>query len=277
MLTHPGAAILPRRSPPRRSSAASGRDYLVAIAAGYEVMERLAARLIPSVMSRGFHAGPVFGIFGAAVAAAKLVRPRRDQIHDAIAQCVNLAAGNLEGARSGGRSCARAPPCATRCWRSRWPGTACPAARRRWRAMRASITRIPATTWASLRTASPARPRRPRQDHRRPGHGLDVPRDAVPDLLHGRLQHRARRRDRRAVRGARHPAGGRGPRRGGRELAGDAVPESTLPRAATHGRCRRRQPPLLFGLWRRGARLPGAQDQGPDPPEVLERSCIACA
>ena len=27
-----------------------------------------------------------------------------DQIHSAIAQCVNLAAGNLEGARSGGRS-----------------------------------------------------------------------------------------------------------------------------------------------------------------------------
>jgi hypothetical protein len=27
-----------------------------------------------------------------------------DQVHGALAQCVNLAAGNLEGARSGGRS-----------------------------------------------------------------------------------------------------------------------------------------------------------------------------
>src|SRR5271167_4465273 len=67
-------------------------------------MERMAAEFIPTVMSRGFHAGPVFGIFGAAVAAAKLVRLDENQIHSAIAQCVNLASGNLEGARSGGRS-----------------------------------------------------------------------------------------------------------------------------------------------------------------------------
>jgi 2-methylcitrate dehydratase PrpD len=77
---------------------------LTAIAAAYEVMERMAAEFIPTVMSRGFHAGPVFGIFGAAVAAAKLQQLDADQIHSAIAQCVNLAAGNLEGARSGGRS-----------------------------------------------------------------------------------------------------------------------------------------------------------------------------
>jgi hypothetical protein len=67
-------------------------------------MERMAAEFIPTMMSRGFHAGPVFGIFGAAVAAAKLQRLDESQIHSAIAQCVNLAAGNLEGARSGGRS-----------------------------------------------------------------------------------------------------------------------------------------------------------------------------
>ena len=76
----------------------------MAVAAGYEVMERLAADFIPSVMARGFHAGPVFGIFGAAVAAAKLLGLSEDQVHGAIAQCVNLASGNLEGARSGGRS-----------------------------------------------------------------------------------------------------------------------------------------------------------------------------
>jgi 2-methylcitrate dehydratase PrpD len=74
------------------------------VAAAYEVMERMAAEFIPTVMSRGFHAGPVFGIFGAAVAAAKLQQLDANQIHSAIAQCVNLAAGNLEGARSGGRS-----------------------------------------------------------------------------------------------------------------------------------------------------------------------------
>jgi hypothetical protein len=55
------------------------------------------------VMSRGFHSGPVFGIFGAAIAAAKIQGLSAEQINGTIAQCVNLAAGNLEGARSGGR------------------------------------------------------------------------------------------------------------------------------------------------------------------------------
>jgi hypothetical protein len=104
MLTHPGIAILPAALVAAEVTGASGKEFLTAVTAGYEVMERMAAEFIPTVMSRGFHAGPVFGIFGAAVAAAKLQRLDADQIHSAIAQCVNLAAGNLEGARSGGRS-----------------------------------------------------------------------------------------------------------------------------------------------------------------------------
>jgi len=104
MLTHPGIAILPAALAAAEIAGASGREFLTAVAAAYEVMERMAAEFVPTVMSRGFHAGPVFGIFGAAVAAAKLQRLDADQIHSAIAQCVNLASGNLEGARSGGRS-----------------------------------------------------------------------------------------------------------------------------------------------------------------------------
>jgi hypothetical protein len=104
MLTHPGIAILPAALVAAEITGASGKEFLTAVAAGYEVMERMAAEFIPTVMSRGFHAGPVFGIFGAAVAAAKLQRLDADKIHSAIAQCVNLASGNLEGARSGGRS-----------------------------------------------------------------------------------------------------------------------------------------------------------------------------
>src|SRR6516162_774233 len=74
MLTHPGAAILPAALAVAQTTNASGEQYLLAVAAGYEVMERLAGKFIPSVMARGFHAGPVFGIFGAAVAAAKLLQ-----------------------------------------------------------------------------------------------------------------------------------------------------------------------------------------------------------
>src|SRR5580704_13451810 len=104
MLTHPGTAILPAALVAGEVAGSSGKQFLTAVAAAYEVMERMAADFIPTVMSRGFHAGPVFGIFGAAVAAAKLGGLDAEQVHGAIAQCVNLASGNLEGIRSGGRS-----------------------------------------------------------------------------------------------------------------------------------------------------------------------------
>jgi hypothetical protein len=104
MLTHPGTAILPAALVAAETTGCSGQQLLTGVAAAYEVMERMASEFIPTVMSRGFHAGPVFGIFGAAVAAAKIEGLNADQVNSVIAQCVNLASGNLEGARSGGRS-----------------------------------------------------------------------------------------------------------------------------------------------------------------------------
>jgi hypothetical protein len=64
----------------------------------------MAADFIPTVMSRGFHAGPVFGIFGAAVAAAKLMKLTEDEVNSANALCVAMAGGNHEAPRSGGQA-----------------------------------------------------------------------------------------------------------------------------------------------------------------------------
>ena len=104
MLTHPGTSILPGALVAAETSGASGREFLTGLVAAYEVMERMAADFIPTVMTRGFHASPVFGIFGAAVAAAKVLNFNEDQVNSTIALCVNLAAGNLEGPRNGGRA-----------------------------------------------------------------------------------------------------------------------------------------------------------------------------
>ena len=104
MLTHPGTSILPGAFVAAETAGVSGRDFITGIAAGYEVLERLAADFIPTVMARGFHAGVVFGIFGPAIAAAKMMRFTEDQVNSTIALCASLAAGNLEGARSGGRA-----------------------------------------------------------------------------------------------------------------------------------------------------------------------------
>ena len=104
MLTHPGTSIIPAALTAAEANKASGRDFLVGVAAGYEVMERLASDFIPTVMSRGFHAGPVFGIFGAAVAAGKIMGLDEEQLNSTVALCASLASGNLEGPRSGGQA-----------------------------------------------------------------------------------------------------------------------------------------------------------------------------
>ncbi len=96
MLLHPGACIVPCALAAAETGQASGREFITGLAAGYEVAERMAADFIPTVMARGFHAGPVFGIFGAAVAAARIMRLDEDQLTHAIGLCVNLAGGNLE-------------------------------------------------------------------------------------------------------------------------------------------------------------------------------------
>ena len=102
MLTHPNTAIIPAALVAAESSGASGKTYLTGVVAGYEVMERMAAEFIPTTMAHGFHPGPVFGIFGAAVAAAKTLNYTEDQINSVIALCASLAAGGLEAARCGG-------------------------------------------------------------------------------------------------------------------------------------------------------------------------------
>jgi 2-methylcitrate dehydratase PrpD len=103
MLTHPGTSIIPAALIAAETAGATGQEYIAGVAAAYEAMERMAADFIPSVMARGFHASPVFGIFGAAIAAGKILRMAEDQMNSCIALCASLAASNLEGLRSGGK------------------------------------------------------------------------------------------------------------------------------------------------------------------------------
>jgi 2-methylcitrate dehydratase PrpD len=104
MVVHANCAIVPAALVAAEATRCSGREFLAGVAAGYEITNRLAADFVPTILARGFHPGPVFSIFGAAVALAKIMGLDADQVHGTLAQCVNLAAGNLEGGRSGGRS-----------------------------------------------------------------------------------------------------------------------------------------------------------------------------
>jgi 2-methylcitrate dehydratase PrpD len=114
VLTHPSTSVVPAALAVAESERRSGSDLITALVAGYEVQARLAGDWIPSTQARGFRSSPIYGIFGAAVAAGKLMAFDEDQMNSAIALCVNLAAGNLEGARSGGHPTVMHAPSAAR-------------------------------------------------------------------------------------------------------------------------------------------------------------------
>ena len=72
--SHPGAVVITAAFAVAAETNADGRQILAAIAAGYEAMARIGrAAISQEVTERGFHATCLFGPFGAAVAAAKLM------------------------------------------------------------------------------------------------------------------------------------------------------------------------------------------------------------
>ncbi|MEJ8838166.1 MmgE/PrpD family protein [Ramlibacter sp. AN1133] len=91
-------------SPPVYSSAlasaeqagASGKDLLVALAAGCEMMERLSNAANWSLRNRGYHTTPTCGVFGATVAAAKIQGLDAGKIVSALGLAGASASGLME-------------------------------------------------------------------------------------------------------------------------------------------------------------------------------------
>jgi 2-methylcitrate dehydratase PrpD len=81
----------------------SGREVLEAMVLGYEVAGRIDEALTPGRMKRGFH-GSVSTVFGAAVAAGRLLRLEEERLAHAIALAASSACGMAIAADT---SCAR--------------------------------------------------------------------------------------------------------------------------------------------------------------------------
>jgi len=71
----------------------SGTEFIAAVAAGCEMMGRASAATNPSLRDRGFHTTPTCGVFGATIAAAKLLKLDRNK---------TVSAMGLAGAQSSG-------------------------------------------------------------------------------------------------------------------------------------------------------------------------------
>ena len=224
MLTHPGTSIIPGALIAAETGGVSGKEFITGVAAGYEVMERMAADVIPTVMARGFHPSPVFGIFGAAVAAAKILRMTEDQVNSVIGLCASLAASNVEGPHSGGRvlregaAVRNAMLAVALAQRGHVGGETVLEGEAGFYHAYAGNNHGQAHLQLYRR-----HPDHARENHRRAGEGMDVPRDALSHLLDSRLQHRSHRRDGAALQGAQHQAPGHRAHRSRGELARDTV------------------------------------------------------
>jgi 2-methylcitrate dehydratase PrpD len=75
---------------------ASGRELIAAVVAGCEMMARLSEAVNPSLRDRGFHTTPTCGVFGAAVAAGRLLRLDAAGIASALGLAGAQAAGLME-------------------------------------------------------------------------------------------------------------------------------------------------------------------------------------
>ena len=73
MLIHPGPCVIPSALAAAELGENSGKEFLTALVAGYEVEARIAGDFIPSTQARGFRSSPVYGTPGAAVASGKLL------------------------------------------------------------------------------------------------------------------------------------------------------------------------------------------------------------
>jgi 2-methylcitrate dehydratase PrpD len=80
---HPGAAVIPAALAIAETTGASGRELLAAIVAGYEVAVRASVARVPWYRDRMYSSG-IWGVFGATVAAGKLLGFDEAKLQSAI-------------------------------------------------------------------------------------------------------------------------------------------------------------------------------------------------
>jgi 2-methylcitrate dehydratase PrpD len=101
-LAHPGPAVVSAALAVAERDGASGRDLILAMIAGYEVMGRCGYALSPSQLYRGFHPTSAVGPLGAAAAAGKLMGLDVETMIHAIAVAGSFCCGVTECYKSGG-------------------------------------------------------------------------------------------------------------------------------------------------------------------------------
>lgn len=94
---HPGAPVIPAALSAAGLIGASGSDLVAGIVAGYETTCRIGLALPAGEhYARGFHPTATCGVFGAAVAAGRILGLNADEIESAIGIALSQSAGSLQ-------------------------------------------------------------------------------------------------------------------------------------------------------------------------------------
>lgn len=102
---HCGPVIVPAALALCEKEQRTGQEFLLAVVAGYEMMTRVANVINSGSVrmkhhDRGFHATGTTGVFGASMAASKLMKLSPEMIYDAIGIAGSYASGILESITS---------------------------------------------------------------------------------------------------------------------------------------------------------------------------------
>lgn len=98
---HVGVVVIPAALAMAEATRASGADLLAALVAGYESALRIGRDHAADLSARGFRTTPVYGVFGAAAAAGRLLRFDDGTMANALGLAANMAGGLREFAASG--------------------------------------------------------------------------------------------------------------------------------------------------------------------------------
>jgi 2-methylcitrate dehydratase PrpD len=90
---HPGCTVVPASFALGFTRKANGTALLDAIVAGYETVTAIARACHPELRQRGFHPTGAVSVFGAAIAAAKLLDLTAQQIANALGIAASSSAG----------------------------------------------------------------------------------------------------------------------------------------------------------------------------------------
>ena len=99
--SHPGVTVIPAALAAADGQAMAGSDLLTAIVCGYEAQCAITDGFIPRSNARGFRSSPIYGVFGATIAAAKLMRLDEAALVHALGLAATFASGTFESSGGG--------------------------------------------------------------------------------------------------------------------------------------------------------------------------------